>query len=421
MQQQQQMTEKEKVMHPVGGNGASDHSSDDTRNDQTAVHGESGEEEEEYQALLSYVAKSAQKKAVKSGVNSDGSYEKKHRLWYAPWKTKTIKYDKNDEVIQDNAAVQTPDDWLETETAQGLTDAQVEERRKVMGWNELESSRENLFLKFLTFFQGPILYTMEIAVILSAGLRDWIDFGVIIAILLLNAFVGWYQEKQAGDVVAKLKADIALRATVVRNGREQEVEARDLVPGDIVIIEDGVTIPADGRVVADYSDRGGVKSKERIQRIKAAKAKKAAEKGSKDAGEDDEDDVDKGHAIAAADQSAITGESLAVDKHLDDFMFYTTGCKRGKIYMIISETGKNTFVGRTASLVTGEQGKGHFQIVMTSIGTTLLVFVVAFAFAFWIGGFFRNVGIATPDQNNLLVYTLIFLIIGVPVGLPCVT
>jgi hypothetical protein len=75
------------------------------------VHGESGEEEEEYQALLSYVAKSAQKKAVKSGVNSDGSYEKKHRLWYAPWKTKTIKYDKNDEVIQDNAAVQTPDDW----------------------------------------------------------------------------------------------------------------------------------------------------------------------------------------------------------------------------------------------------------------------------------------------------------------------
>lgn len=75
---------------------------------------------------------------------------------------------------------------------------------------------------------------MEIAVLLAAGLRDWIDFGVIIAILLLNAGVGWYQEKQAADVVASLKGDIALRATVVRDGTEQDIKARELVPGDIV-------------------------------------------------------------------------------------------------------------------------------------------------------------------------------------------
>lgn len=75
---------------------------------------------------------------------------------------------------------------------------------------------------------------MELAVLLAAGLRDWIDFGVIIAILLLNAGVGWYQEKQAADVVASLKGDIAMRATVVRNGQEEEIKARELVPGDIV-------------------------------------------------------------------------------------------------------------------------------------------------------------------------------------------
>jgi hypothetical protein len=75
---------------------------------------------------------------------------------------------------------------------------------------------------------------MEIAVVLAAGLRDWIDFGVIIGILMLNAMVGWYQEKQAADVVASLKGDIALRATVVRDGTEQEIKARELVPGDIV-------------------------------------------------------------------------------------------------------------------------------------------------------------------------------------------
>lgn len=75
---------------------------------------------------------------------------------------------------------------------------------------------------------------MEIAVLLAAGLRSWIDLGVIIGILMLNAIVGWYQEKQAADVVASLKGDIALRSTVVRDGAEIEIKARELVPGDIV-------------------------------------------------------------------------------------------------------------------------------------------------------------------------------------------
>ena len=75
---------------------------------------------------------------------------------------------------------------------------------------------------------------MELAVLLAAGLRDWTDFGVIIAILLLNATVGWYQEKQAADVVASLKGDIAMKAMVIRDGTEQEIKARELVVGDIV-------------------------------------------------------------------------------------------------------------------------------------------------------------------------------------------
>ena len=75
---------------------------------------------------------------------------------------------------------------------------------------------------------------MELAVLLAAGLDDWVDFGVIIGILCLNAAVGWYQEKQAADVVASLKGDIAMRSWCVRDGQEKEVLARELVPGDIV-------------------------------------------------------------------------------------------------------------------------------------------------------------------------------------------
>lgn len=76
---------------------------------------------------------------------------------------------------------------------------------------------------------------MELAVLLAAGLRDWIDLGVIIGILMLNAVVGWYQEKQAADVVASLKGDIAMRAWVIRDGSEQEILGK-LMPRGLTTI-----------------------------------------------------------------------------------------------------------------------------------------------------------------------------------------
>jgi H+-transporting ATPase len=151
---------------------------------------------------------------------------------------------------------------------------------------------------------------MEIAVLLAAGLRDWIDFGVIIAILLLNAIVGWYQEKQAADVVASLKGDIAMRTTVVRDGQEQEIKARELVPGDIIIIEDGQVVPADARIISAYDNPNGYAEYQR-------ELEKQAGEDVEHKGEDDDEMGEKhgsGYALLAIDQSAMTGESLAVDK-----------------------------------------------------------------------------------------------------------
>jgi H+-transporting ATPase len=313
---------------------------------------------------------------------------------------------------------ETPDDWLETDMKRGLTTQIVESRRKKTGWNELTTEKENLFLKFLSYFTGPILYVMEIAVVLAAGLRDWIDFGVIIGILLLNAVVGWYQEKQAADVVASLKGDIALRSTVVRDGVEQEVKARELVPGDIIIIEDGQVVPADSRIICAYDNPNGYEAY--IRELEAQAGESANEKG------DDEDEGEKhgsGYAILAIDQSAMTGESLAVDKYITDVVYYTTGCKRGKAYAVVTHGAKMSFVGRTASLVTGAKDQGHFKAIMNSIGTSLLVLVVFWILLSWIGGFFHHIPIATPEDSsrNLLHYALILLIVGVPVGLPVVT
>lgn len=142
--------------------------------------------------------------------------------------------------------------------------------------------------------------------------------------------------------------------------------------------------------------------------------------------EDDDEDQKENHvgvSLVAVDQSAITGESLAVDKYMADTCYYTTGCKRGKAFGIITATAKQSFVGRTAALVQGANDTGHFKAVMDSIGTSLLVLVMFWILTAWIGGFFRHIQIATPEHsdNNLLHWTLILFIIGVPVGLPVVT
>ena len=142
-------------------------------------------------------------------------------------------------------------------------------------------------------------------------------------------------------------------------------------------------------------------------------------------GEEDGEKEDKhhGHAIVAADQSAITGESLAVDKYMGDTLYYTTGCKRGKSFAVVTASARKSFVGKTASLVQGAKDQGHFKAIMDAIGTTLLVLVVFWILLAWIGGFYHHLAIATPSDTsqNLLEYILILLIIGVPVGLPVVT
>ncbi|EED18604.1 plasma membrane H+ATPase Pma1 [Talaromyces stipitatus ATCC 10500] len=376
--------------------------STDINNDTTGL--------DEYTALNRYISTARERRrgSTSSAGGFDATEAKK------PW----WKRIGGGGATNSNEPFVAPDDWVDTDIRAGLKGSDIETRRRKTGWNELVTEKQNLFVQFIGYFRGPILYVMELAVLLAAGLRDWIDLGVIIGILMLNAVVGWYQEKQAADVVASLKGDIAMRAWVVRDGQEQEILARELVVGDIVILEEGQVVPADVRLICDYEQPGDFeKYKEYLTTM--------AEDTLKEKTEDDDDDQEHhtGHSIVAVDQSAITGESLAVDKYMGDTCYYTTGCKRGKAFAVVTATAKHSFVGKTASLVQGAQDQGHFKAIMNSIGTSLLVLVMFFILAAWIGGFFRHLRIATPEKsdNTLLKYTLILFIIGVPVGLPVVT
>ncbi|KAJ9294922.1 hypothetical protein DTO271G3_6484 [Paecilomyces variotii] len=379
-------------------------------NTRTAPDLNDGANLDEYTALNRYISTARDKR--RGSTSEAGGLEdtkEKKKPWYAFWKK-----DKDG-----TEGFVCPEEWLDTDIRQGLPSSAVEPRRKKSGWNELATEKENPIIQFIGYFRGPILYVMELAVCLAAGLRDWIDFGVIIGILCLNAIVGWYQEKQAADVVASLKGDIAMKAWVVRDGHEEEIRARELVPGDIVILEEGQVVPADVRLICDYDKPEMFEAYKEF--LTQANDDTLKEK------DEDEDEGDREHhtgsSIVAVDQSAITGESLAVDKYMGDTCYYTTGCKRGKAYAIVTATAKHSFVGRTAALVQGANEAGHFKQIMDNIGSTLLVLVMFWILAAWIGGFFHHLKIATPENSsvNLLHYALILLIIGVPVGLPVVT
>ncbi|KAK7918152.1 hypothetical protein PG985_010026 [Apiospora marii] len=366
---------------------------------------------DEYKALVRFVDTYRDPNAEgEEEENFEG--EGKKAPWWAFWKS-----GKSGASTKSKSEFQTPSEWVKTDMHKGLDNLEVERRRKQSGWNELAAEKENMLLKFIGFFRGPVLYVMEVAFILALGLQDWLDAGIIIGILLLNAIVGWYQEKQAADVVASLKGDIAMKALVVRNGKQEEIRARELVPGDIVIIEEGNVVPADCRLICDYDNPNG-----QAQYIAELNAQSNST-SEKKAEHDDEGTPHTGHAIVAIDQSAITGESLAVEKYMTDVVYYTTGCKRGKAYGVVTSGAQASFVGKTASLVQGAQDSGHFKAIMNSIGASLLVLVVFWILVAWIGGFYRNLNIALPSDSsiNLLHYALILLIIGVPVGLPVVT
>ncbi len=157
-------------------------------------------------------------------------------------------------------------------------------------------------------------------------------------------------------------------------------------------------MPADARIICAYDNPNGYATY--LAELEAQRGESRDGKG-----EDEDDDGHEkhgsGYALLAIDQSAMTGESLAVDKYVADVIYYTTGCKRGKAYCIVTHSAKMSFVGRTATLVSGAKDQGHFKAIMNSIGTSLLVLVVGWILIAWIGGFFRHLKIATPEKSSV--------------------
>ncbi|MGB7630767.1 MAG: plasma-membrane proton-efflux P-type ATPase [Candidatus Deferrimicrobium sp.] len=253
----------------------------------------------------------------------------------------------------------------------GLSQAEAQKRLTQYGPNEIEEKKTNSFLKFLTYFWGPIPWMIEAAVILSAVARYWLDFGIILLLLLANAVVGFWEEHQAGNAIAALKAKLAIKARVKRDGKWTTPEARELVPGDVIRVRLGDIVPADARLL-----------------------------------EGDPVEVD---------QSALTGESLPITRKPGEAVFSGSIIRLGEIGALVYATGANTYFGKTAQLVQEAHTVSHFQKAVLKIGNYLIILAVTLVAVIITVAIFRGDPILTTLQ-----FALVLTVAAIPVAMPTV-
>ncbi len=265
-----------------------------------------------------------------------------------------------DEVL---AALQT--------TAAGLAAAEVAQRQQQYGFNELEEKKASAWLKFLGFFWGPIPWMIEVAAILAAVIRHWETFAIIMAMLLLNAGVGFWQRQKADNAIELLKEKMALTARVRREGVWQQVPARELVPGDIVRVRLGDIVPADLKLLSgDY---------------------------------------------LLVDESALTGESLPVSKPVGALAYAGAIVRQGEMDAVVVATGMHSYFGRTSRLVATARTASHLQQALLKMADYLILVGLSLVIIILLVALFRHENIW-----ETLEFALVLTVAAVPATLPAV-
>ena len=253
----------------------------------------------------------------------------------------------------------------------GISGAEAAKRLVQYGPNEIEEKKDNPFLKFLTYLWGPIPWMIEAAVVLSALAQHWPDFGIILVLLLANAVVGFWEEHQAGNAIAALKAKLAVEARVRRDGKWVTPPARELVPGDVIRLRLGDIVPADARLL-------------------------------------------EGDSIEV-DQSALTGESLPATRKPGEAVFSGSIVRQGEISALVYATGANTYFGKTAELVQEAHTVSHFQRAVLKIGDYLIILAVALVALIVTVSIIRG----NPILDTLQ-FALVLTVAAIPVAMPTV-
>ncbi|MFQ5798603.1 MAG: plasma-membrane proton-efflux P-type ATPase, partial [Bacteroidota bacterium] len=253
----------------------------------------------------------------------------------------------------------------------GLSDSEAKERLQRYGYNEITEKKVHPLVKFMSYFWGPIAWMIEVAAILSATIHHWEDFWIIFVLLLVNAVVAFWQEYKADNAIELLKQRLAPNARVLRDDNWLQVPARELVPGDVVRVRLGDIVPADIKLMdGDY---------------------------------------------LLVDESALTGESLPVEKHGLDVSYDGSVIRQGEMNALVAATGMNTYFGKTAKLVAETKTRSHFQKAVLKIGDYLIFLGIGLVTVIFFVALFRH-----ESFLEILQFALVLIVASIPVALPAV-
>lgn len=258
-------------------------------------------------------------------------------------------------------------------THKGLSAKEAEQLQLKYGFNEIKEKTQSITVRFFKKFIEPIPIMIEAALVLSAIGRRWEDFSVIFILLGINIMVDFFQEKKAYKALQALKETLSPTAVVLRDGKFGEINARELVPNDVIKITIGDIVPADIIMLDD--------------------------------------------TFLYVDQSTITGESLPVEKNKGDIVYASSIIQKGLSIACVTATGGSTSIGKNAHLVAKAEleKESHFQKAIFTIGKFLIVLSTILIII---------VGIVSTIGGGSLVETIRFSIVlavaSIPVALPAV-
>lgn len=253
----------------------------------------------------------------------------------------------------------------------GLTSKEAQKRLEVYGLNEIAEKKANNIFKFLRYFWGPIPWMIEIAIVISAFIGRYEDLGIILVLLFLNAIVGFWQEYKASNAIELLKEKLAVNARVLRDDNWDVIPAMGLVPGDVVHVRLGDVVPADLKLMkGDY---------------------------------------------LLVDESALTGESLPVEKKSSDVAYSGSIIRQGEMDALVVLTGTDTYFGKTARLIEEAETESYLHKAVAKIGDYLIVLAAILVAIIFITALFRQ-----ESFFSTLQFALVLVVASIPVALPAV-
>ncbi len=270
--------------------------------------------------------------------------------------------------------------------ALGLSQEEAKNRVEKYGYNEIPSGEERSpFLIFFKQFHSVLIYILFIAAFIAFIFDHMVDVYVILAVILLNAVMGFFQEYKAEKAIAALKTMVVPYAKVFRNGELIQIKAREVVPGDIIFLEEGDKIPADARLLEVQNFR--------------------------------------------TEEAPLTGESFPIGKSVEplpketgisdrkNIIFMGTFVAGGSAKAIVISTGIKTAIGEIAKQMEGiKREKGHFERKTDKLAKQMgVIAAIAASFIFLVGYFLRDI-----EFEEIFLFTIASLVSGIPEGLPAI-